>query len=504
MATPTATFAKAPEIKLDAPRRSLDSALDGYGSDAPSARKASSGGGLTPVRTSKEYPPSPVVEYGVDPPRPAKEGYEWVWFPGGYWAEREFAPTPASLGQPPPASDGGGRSSWKWRSRSTLKTQSVGTDVEPRTISPRTVITQQQTTVIAAVSDSSRNACLSEQAHVLSLQRTPAQILGYPGRDAEWLSPKHSPYTPALSPPLEASGIQSPRPQSPFPSPSEENGEDYLQKERAKEKRATSGRARTPDVEMSKVQSYLSQSAPSSMDQTRSGSQGDSSKSVRSLFGSFWHRKRSDKSGKSTKSSPSKIMTEQRRPSTPILSGLPPIPATAIPGAAIGSGLSSQSRLGSAPSNRPPSPTYLAGEAIRVRTPPLAEDVGGKLFDKILDLSVLPDWDELSPSPSTRISKATGYMSHKRESRKSRTPKDRKASSHDANSFTFDVPKHSPDSPRCPANPEHRLGGKGVCVYHGRRKSTAQGTSSLSGMSGVQSFSSSVGRSLQEDTSSPG
>lgn len=30
----------------------------------------------------------------VDPPRPAKEGYEWVWFPAGYWAEREIAETP--------------------------------------------------------------------------------------------------------------------------------------------------------------------------------------------------------------------------------------------------------------------------------------------------------------------------------------------------------------------------------------------------------------------------
>ena len=25
----------------------------------------------------------------VDPPRPARYGYEWVWFPEGYWAERE-------------------------------------------------------------------------------------------------------------------------------------------------------------------------------------------------------------------------------------------------------------------------------------------------------------------------------------------------------------------------------------------------------------------------------
>lgn len=30
------------------------------------------------------YPRHPV-----DPPRPPKEGFEWVWFPEGYWAERE-------------------------------------------------------------------------------------------------------------------------------------------------------------------------------------------------------------------------------------------------------------------------------------------------------------------------------------------------------------------------------------------------------------------------------
>lgn len=26
--------------------------------------------------------------FGADPPRPPKAGYEWVWFPEGYWAER--------------------------------------------------------------------------------------------------------------------------------------------------------------------------------------------------------------------------------------------------------------------------------------------------------------------------------------------------------------------------------------------------------------------------------
>jgi parafibromin len=40
--------------------------------------------------TSAELQP----RYAADPPRPAREGYEWVWFPEGYWAERE---TPSSF-----------------------------------------------------------------------------------------------------------------------------------------------------------------------------------------------------------------------------------------------------------------------------------------------------------------------------------------------------------------------------------------------------------------------
>jgi hypothetical protein len=30
--------------------------------------------------------------------------------------------------------------------------------------------------------------------------------------------------------------------------------------------------------------------------------------------------------------------------------------------------------------------------------------------------------------------------------------------------FEFDLPEHLPSSPICPANPKHKLKGKGVCV----------------------------------------
>ncbi|KAK7539695.1 uncharacterized protein J3D65DRAFT_619487 [Phyllosticta citribraziliensis] len=47
--------------------------------------------------------------------------------------------------------------------------------------------------------------------------------------------------------------------------------------------------------------------------------------------------------------------------------------------------------------------------------------------------------------------------------------------------FVWDVPEHLPGSPLCPLSPKHRGGGRGICVYHGRRKTqrTAEGSSSV-------------------------
>lgn len=50
--------------------------------------------GTTKVELSEEDGDSEIVNLravrraSIDPPRPAKDGFEWVWFPEGYWAER--------------------------------------------------------------------------------------------------------------------------------------------------------------------------------------------------------------------------------------------------------------------------------------------------------------------------------------------------------------------------------------------------------------------------------
>lgn len=58
----------------------------------------------------------PPQRHAVDPPRPPKPGNEWVWFPEGYWAEREIR------GFKPPSHE----TKPKWWNRSSGQKSQVG------------------------------------------------------------------------------------------------------------------------------------------------------------------------------------------------------------------------------------------------------------------------------------------------------------------------------------------------------------------------------------------
>ncbi|KFY34867.1 hypothetical protein V494_06410 [Pseudogymnoascus sp. VKM F-4513 (FW-928)] len=45
--------------------------------------------------------PKPRSQTAADPPRPPMDGYEWVWYPAGYWAERETMERPKKSIRPP-------------------------------------------------------------------------------------------------------------------------------------------------------------------------------------------------------------------------------------------------------------------------------------------------------------------------------------------------------------------------------------------------------------------
>ncbi|RYP16838.1 hypothetical protein DL765_004859 [Monosporascus sp. GIB2] len=129
------------------------------------------GRALTAKRSSREalshahaISPKPQV---YDPPRPPREGYEWVWFPAGYWAEREIVESP-----PARKADSNAWPSLKWHKRSAKETSSGWTADEPESL-PRTPIDSPSPPARTKLRHPPPLASpyLSEEAHVQSLQQ---------------------------------------------------------------------------------------------------------------------------------------------------------------------------------------------------------------------------------------------------------------------------------------------------------------------------------------------
>lgn len=74
---------------------------------------------------------------GHDPPRPAKDGFEWVWFPEGYWAERPAPRRRSSKGQGTNSAGSAGKI-FRWTSRANACSASSH-EHEQRDLSPKTV-----------------------------------------------------------------------------------------------------------------------------------------------------------------------------------------------------------------------------------------------------------------------------------------------------------------------------------------------------------------------------
>ncbi|KAI2624171.1 hypothetical protein GGR54DRAFT_564374 [Hypoxylon sp. NC1633] len=159
----------------------------------------------------------------MDPPRPAKEGHEWVWFPAGYWAEREVAESPGRV-----------MKHFKWRKRSGKSSSGKDTqddpdhwDHMPKAPHPlpspihsedsrvhslqRPPFTRHGTSSGSGVSSFPLNRALqsplpspylTEETHVQSLQRSP---LGYEAEESD-LSLFRSNNTIQTSPPIDVHG----------------------------------------------------------------------------------------------------------------------------------------------------------------------------------------------------------------------------------------------------------------------------------------------------------
>lgn len=90
--------------------------------------------------TPSDIPPTPgsippaTPGLVIDPPRAPREGHEWVWYPDGFWAERELV----SSAQDGPSSKGSHESKLRrWRGKSSKSQNSGDLDATPPATSRR-------------------------------------------------------------------------------------------------------------------------------------------------------------------------------------------------------------------------------------------------------------------------------------------------------------------------------------------------------------------------------
>lgn len=146
-------------------------------------------------QSSREYP-RPFAASSFDPPRPARAGYEWVWFPEGYWAEREYRVLDRSHSR---ASD---LRIWKRRRQSRKSHSGSGHDAGPLTVTGASAYTPL-------------SPYLSEEAHVLSLQHPLGIAVDKGEQKEERAAPEDQPQSaaPTALPKDESAAEASNRPQ---------------------------------------------------------------------------------------------------------------------------------------------------------------------------------------------------------------------------------------------------------------------------------------------------
>lgn len=139
----------------------------------------------------RDSAPNPRNTGGQDPPRPAKDGFEWVWFPGGYWAERP-APRRTSSKNAGTISLTSAGKIFKWTSRADgcpgPYQEHEKRELSPKTIQPTPLLSLPQLNLPKTSSGSfspprtlPQSPWLSEAAQVQALQRPADQQMSFVG-----------------------------------------------------------------------------------------------------------------------------------------------------------------------------------------------------------------------------------------------------------------------------------------------------------------------------------
>ena len=127
------------------------------------------------------------------------------------------------------------------------------------------------------------------------------------------------------------------------------------------------------------------------------------------------------------------------------------------------------------PLTGPKRPDFIPSEARRVNTPPLSpqSSTKGRLRGFFFELRApgveeTDNWMGHALEKKKRASVGAALASEKEWFRVSVCGPEQAVA---INEFEFHIPEHLPTSPLCPRNPKHSSGGRGICVYHGRKRS---------------------------------
>ncbi|KAG8167516.1 hypothetical protein KVR01_003205 [Diaporthe batatas] len=415
-----------------------------------------------------------------DPPRPPREGFEWVWFPEGYWAER---PSPSrttsnSHGHHGTASAGSGGKLFRWAPRASggpaPSHEHELQEGSPKMVKAHPVLAAQQGNPRKQSSGGSfspvrtlpQSPWLSEAAQVQALQRPVDRQMSLFGmgslneqsKHARKRSSTESGFLSALQTKAKATKSKS----------------SWHLFQRSKIEDSTEAVPEPNKVETVEPDpSYFTQNPtepaqPSTPPEEKEENEAHGPlKGLRKWFskGPHGHKDNGSPPSRHTSSSSDSnhMWPAQKSLSNP----------------AGGAGDHKRFKASGAMSS------YPANEAVPVTTPPLKQSADGRTRNFFFEIKhPIPTDTSLSSSTSSAraaprvFSYRKGVDSQRREWWDEPKALVRRDPVKGISYFEFDTPEHLPSSPMCPANAMHKLKGRGVCVFHGRgrRASTDDGS----------------------------
>ncbi|KAH7314052.1 hypothetical protein BKA65DRAFT_600110 [Rhexocercosporidium sp. MPI-PUGE-AT-0058] len=408
--------------------------------------------------------------HSVDPPRAPREGCEWVWFPEGYWAEREI---------PLPKKSGSSQKWWnrspKRKSKSKSKSKSLAKTEIPEKSKPPADLPRIKIGSLVSRKSSSSAMPNTEHSALMSRKSSNAQTQSIKNQPS--IQPDKNTLAYCAIHPEEQLGL-------------------YCRTKKTIRSRINHKAASTEEPSVSEVNrlnsrttmllqgtsQYLGQvqrercqiSVPCRPPDPPQTPCSQSSRSTRRFGLAPWHRRSSHESILSASSSVFRLLL-----------GKPPVTTPNPDYQYEGNDGRTYPKV-DITSPDPVEPTFLPSEAKRINTPPMfpgTPDVQARGF--FFDLNPAKGGSMSTSSTISNI--ATKNRSngdspsiewwevdtqHANMGNKTARPLNGDITTHSNKTpFELNLPEHLPNSPLCPKNSMHQSGGTGICPFHGRKRS---------------------------------